>query len=144
MSELKKGTSVPTLLKYATLSGIYKRQYIAFLRDAIVAEQKQQLNITSSLDELANWQGIEAIKGFTNEKVKEMIQQLGDNKHSPSGLTLSVPLDENVQKETLYALLNNTDTFTTYSKTFIKLEGSEVISRRHCLCLMQINLRQRV
>ncbi|MBB1330867.1 cupric reductase [Pseudoalteromonas sp. SR43-7] len=128
VSELKKGTSVPTLLKYATLSGIYKRQYIAFLRDAIVAEQKQQLSITSSLDELANWQGIEAIKGFTNEKVKEMIQQLGDNKHSPSGLTLSVPLDENVQKETLYALLNNTDTFTTYSKTFIKLEGSEVIS----------------
>ncbi|MBH0088919.1 cupric reductase [Pseudoalteromonas sp. NSLLW218] len=128
VSELKKGTSVPTLLKYATLSGIYKRQYIAFLRDAIVAEQKQQLNITSSLDELANWQGIEAIKGFTNEKVKEMIQQLGGNKHSPSGLTLSVPLDENVQKETLYALLNNTDTFTTYSKTFIKLEGSEVIS----------------
>ena len=128
MSELKKGTSVPTLLKYATLSGIYKRQYIAFLRDAIVAEQKQQLSITSSLDELANWQGIEAIKGFTNDKVKEMIQQLGDNKHSPSGLTLSVPLDENVQKETLYALLNNTDTFTTYSKTFIKLEGSEVIS----------------
>jgi len=57
-----------------------------------------------------------------------MIQQLGDNKHSPPGLTLSVPLDENVQKETLYALLNNTDTFTTYSKTFIKLEGSEVIS----------------
>ncbi|WP_024594564.1 hypothetical protein, partial [Pseudoalteromonas sp. AC163] len=128
VSELKKGTSVPTLLKYATLSGIYKRQYIAFLRDAIVAEQKQQLSITSSLDELANWQGIEAIKGFTNDKVKEMIQQLGDNKHSPSGLTLSVPLDENVQKETLYALLNNTDTFTTYSKTFIKLEGSEVIS----------------
>ena len=128
VSELKKGTSVPTLLKYATLSGIYKRQYIALLRDAIVAEQKQQLNITSSLNELANWQGIEAIKGFTNDKVKEMIQQLGDNKHSPPGLTLSVPLDENVQKETLYALLNNTDTFTTYSKTFIKLEGSEVIS----------------
>ena len=128
VSELKKGTSVPTLLKYATLSGIYKRQYIAFLRDAIVTEQKQQLNITSSLNELANWQGIEAIKGFTNDKVKEMIQQLGDNKHSPPGLTLSVPLDENVQKETLYALLNNTDTFTTYSKTFIKLEGSEVIS----------------
>ena len=128
VSELKKGTSVPTILKYANLSEINKRQYIAFLRDAIVAEQKQQLNITSSLNELANWQGIEAIKGFTNDKVKEMIQQLGDNKHSPSGLTLSVPLDENVQKETLYALLNNTDTFTTYSKTFIKLEGSEVIS----------------
>lgn len=128
VSELKKGTSVPTILKYANLSEINKRQYIAFLRDAIVAEQKQQLNITSSLNELANWQGIEAIKGFTNDKVKEMIQQLGDNKHSPPGLTLSVPLDENVQKETLYALLNNTDTFTTYSKTFIKLEGSEVIS----------------
>ncbi|WFO20835.1 hypothetical protein ATS73_019030 [Pseudoalteromonas sp. H100] len=119
---------VPTLLKYANLSEIYKRQYIALLRDAIVAEQKQQLNITSSLNELANWQGIEAIKGFTNDKVKEMIQQLGDNKHSPPGLSMSVPLDENVQKETLYALLNNTDTFTTYSKTFIKLEGSEVIS----------------
>lgn len=128
VSELKKGTSVPTILKYANLSEINKRQYIAFLRDAIVAEQKQQLNITSSLNELANWQGIEAIKGFTNDKVKEMIQQLGDNKHSPPGLTLSAPLDENVQKETLYALLNNTDTFTTYSKTFIKLEGSEVIS----------------
>ena len=128
VSELKKGTSVPTILKYANLSEINKRQYIAFLRDAIVTEQKQQLNITSSLNELANWQGIEAIKGFTNDKVKEMIQQLGDNKHSPPGLTLSVPLDENVQKETLYALLNNTDTFTTYSKTFIKLEGSEVIS----------------
>ncbi len=128
VSELKKGTSVPTILKYANLSEINKRQYIAFLRDAIVAEQKQQLNITSSLNELANWQGIEAIKGFTNDKVKEMIQQLGGNKHSPPGLTLSVPLDENVQKETLYALLNNTDTFTTYSKTFIKLEGSEVIS----------------
>lgn len=128
VSELKKGTSVPTILKYANLSEINKRQYIALLRDAIVAEQKQQLNITSSLNELANWQGIEAIKGFTNDKVKEMIQQLGDNKHSPPGLTLSVPLDENVQKETLYALLNNTDTFTTYSKTFIKLEGSEVIS----------------
>lgn len=128
VSELKKGTSVPTILKYANLSEINKRQYIAFLRDAIVAEQKQQLNIASSLNELANWQGIEAIKGFTNDKVKEMIQQLGDNKHSPPGLTLSVPLDENVQKETLYALLNNTDTFTTYSKTFIKLEGSEVIS----------------
>lgn len=126
--ELKKGTLVPTLLKYANLSEIYKRQYIALLRDAIVAEQKQQLNITSSLNELANWQGIEAIKGFTNDKVKEMIQQLGDNKHSPPGLSMSVPLDENVQKETLYALLNNTDTFTTYSKTFIKLEGSEVIS----------------
>ncbi|MDP2563923.1 cupric reductase [Pseudoalteromonas marina] len=126
--ELKKGTLVPTLLKYANLSEIYKRQYIALLRDAIVAEQKQQLNITSSLNELANWQGIEAIKGFTNDKVKGMIQQLGDNKHSPPGLSMSVPLDENVQKETLYALLNNTDTFTTYSKTFIKLEGSEVIS----------------
>ena len=126
--ELKKGTLVPTLLKYANLSEIYKRQYIALLRDAIVAEQKQQLNITSSLNELANWQGIEAIKGFTNDKVKGMIQQLGDNKHSPPGLSMSLPLDENVQKETLYALLNNTDTFTTYSKTFIKLEGSEVIS----------------
>ncbi|MDC9514941.1 hypothetical protein PSH47_10690 [Pseudoalteromonas sp. CST5] len=128
VSELKKGTSVSTLLKYANLSEINNRQYIAFLRDAIVTEQKQQLNITSSLNELANWQGIEAIKGFTNDKVQEMIQQLGDNKHNPPGLTLSVPLDENVQKETLYALLNNTDTFTTYSKTFIKLEGSEVIS----------------
>lgn len=135
VSELKKGTSVPTILKYANLSEINKRQYIAFLRDAIVAEQKQQLNITSSLNELANWQGIEAIKGFTNDKVKEMIQQLGDNKHSPPGLTLSAPLDENVQKETLYALLNNTDTFTTYSKTFIKLEGSEVISPATLLVL---------
>ena len=128
VSELKKGTSVSTLLKYTDLSKINQRTYIALLKDAIIAEQKQQLNITSSLNELANWQGIEAIKGFTNDKVKEMIQQLGDNKHNPPGLTLSVPLDENVQKETLYALLNNTDTFTTYSKTFIKLEGSEVIS----------------
>lgn len=128
VSELKKGTSVSTLLKYTDLSKINQRTYIALLKDAIVTEQKQQLNITSSLNELANWQGIEAIKGFTNDKVKEMIQQLGDNKHNPPGLTLSVPLDENVQKETLYALLNNTDTFTTYSKTFIKLEGSEVIS----------------
>ena len=128
VSELKKGTSVSTLLKYTDLSKINQRTYIALLKDAIIAEQKQQLNITSSLNELANWQGIEAIKGFTNDKVKEMIQQLGDNKHSPPGLTLSVPLDENVQKETLYALLSNTDTFTTYSKTFIKLEGSEVIS----------------
>ena len=128
VSELKKGTSVSTLLKYTDLSKINQRTYIALLKDAIIAEQKQQLNITSSLNELANWQGIEAIKGFTNDKVKEMIQQLGDNKHNPPGLTLSVPLDENVQKETLYALLSNTDTFTTYSKTFIKLEGSEVIS----------------
>lgn len=128
VSELKKGTSVSTLLKYTDLSKINQRTYIALLKDAIVTEQKQQLNITSSLNELANWQGIEAIKGFTNDKVKEMIQQLGDNKHNPPGLTLSVPLDENVQKETLYALLSNTDTFTTYSKTFIKLEGSEVIS----------------
>ena len=128
VSELKKGTSVSTLLKYTDLSKINQRTYIALLKDAIITEQKQQLNITSSLNELANWQGIEAIKGFTNDKVKEMIQQLGDNKHNPPGLTLSVPLDENVQKETLYALLSNTDTFTTYSKTFIKLEGSEVIS----------------
>jgi len=128
VSELKKGTSVSTLLKYTNLSNINQRKYIALLKDAIVAEQKQQLNITSSLNELANWQGIETIKGFTNDKVKEMIQQLGDNNHSPSGLTLSVPLDENVQKETLYALLSNTDTFTTYVQSFIKLEGSEVIS----------------
>ncbi|MFL3650244.1 MAG: cupric reductase [Pseudoalteromonas sp.] len=128
VSELKKGTSVSTLLKYTNLSNINQRKYIALLKDAIVAEQKQQLNITSYLNELANWQGIEAIKGFTNDKVKEMIQQLGDNNHSPSGLTLSVPLDENVQKETLYALLSNTDTFTTYVQSFIKLEGSEVIS----------------
>ena len=128
VSELKKGTSVSTLLKYTNLSNINQRKYIALLKDAIVAEQKQQLNITSSLNELANWQGIETIKGFTNDKVKEMIQQLGDNKHSPPGLTLSVPLDENVQKETLYALLSNTDTFTTYVQSFIKLEGSEVIS----------------
>ncbi|MEG3759082.1 cupric reductase [Pseudoalteromonas carrageenovora] len=128
VSELKKGTSVSTLLKYTNLSNINQRKYIALLKDAIIAEQKQQLNITSSLNELANWQGIETIKGFTNDKVKEMIQQLGDNNHSPSGLTLSVPLDENVQKETLYALLSNTDTFTTYVQSFIKLEGSEVIS----------------
>ncbi|MDO6634821.1 cupric reductase [Pseudoalteromonas carrageenovora] len=128
VSELKKGTSVSTLLKYTNLSNINQRKYIALLKDAIVAEQKQQLNITSSLNELANWQGIETIKGFTNDKVKEMIQQLGDNNHSPSGFTLSVPLDENVQKETLYALLSNTDTFTTYVQSFIKLEGSEVIS----------------
>ncbi|ASM51830.1 hypothetical protein PESP_b0238 [Pseudoalteromonas espejiana DSM 9414] len=126
--ELKKGTSVSTLLKYSKLSELNQRKYIALLKDAIVAEQKQQLNITRSLNELANWQGIEAIKGFTNEKLKEVIQQLGDNKHSPPGLTLSVPLDENVQKETLYALLSNTDTFTTYVQSFIKLEGSELIS----------------
>ena len=110
VSELKKGTSVSTLLKYTDLSKINQRTYIALLKDAIIAEQKQQLNITSSLNELANWQGIEAIKGFTNDKVKEMIQQLGDNKHSPPGLTLSVPLDENVQKiilfGSLYDLLN--------------------------------------
>lgn len=126
--ELKEGTSVSTLLKYSNLSKLNQRTYIALLKDAIVAEQKQQLNITRSLNQLANWQGIEAIKNLTNDKVKKLLKDLGNSSTPPPGLTLSLPLDENVEKETLYALLSNTDTFTTYVQSFIKLEGSEVIS----------------
>ncbi|MEL0633905.1 cupric reductase [Pseudoalteromonas carrageenovora] len=128
VSELKKGTSVYTLLKYSNLSKLNQRTYIALLKDAIVAEQKQQLNITSSLNELANWQGIEAIKHITNDKVKKLLKDLGNSSTAPPGLTINLPLDENVQKETLYALLSNTDTFTTYVQSFISIEGSEVIS----------------
>lgn len=128
VSELKKGTSVSTLLKYSNLSKLNQRTYIALLKDAIVAEQKQQLNISRSLNELANWQGIEAIKNLTNEKVKKLLKDLGNSSTPPPGLTINLPLDENVEKETLYALLSNTDTFTTYVQSFIKLEGSEVIS----------------
>ncbi|KPZ54387.1 hypothetical protein AN391_02986 [Pseudoalteromonas sp. P1-13-1a] len=128
VSELKKGTSVSTLLKYSTLSKLNQRTYIALLKDAIVAGQKQQLNITHSLNELASWQGIEAIKNLTNDKVKKLLKDLGNSSTAPPGLTISLPVDENVQKETLYALLSNTDTFTTYVQSFIKVEGSEVIS----------------
>ncbi|MDC3214275.1 cupric reductase [Pseudoalteromonas distincta] len=127
-SELNKGTPVADLLVY---SGLYKASYQSYttlLKEAIRDKQKKDYKIIESIAILADWQGIEVIQGFDSDKVKEVVQQLGSATQSPAGFTFKVPLDKNVKKETLYALLNNSDTFTTYSQSFIRIEGSNVIS----------------
>ena len=134
-NELNKGTSVADLLMYSGLYEASYQSYTTLLKEAIKDKQKKDYKIIESIAILADWQGIEAIQNFTSDKVKEIVQQLGSATQSPAGLTFNVPLDENVKKETLYALLNNSDTFTTYLQSFIRIEGSNVISPATLLML---------
>lgn len=125
--ELADETSIKRLLSYSDLYTAFYKSYDDLLREAIISEQRTHYNFAHSAAILTQWQGIEVIKGFSKEKITMVVEQLNLLKNAP-GLSITLSLADTIKKESLYALLNNTDNFTTYFKSPFHVQSSPAIS----------------
>lgn len=126
-TELANGTSIQTLLSYSDLYQTFYSSYDDLLRKAIISERRTNYDFAQSAAILAKWQGLEVLEGFNKEKIAMIVEQINTLKNAP-GLSINISLADNIKKESLYALLDNTDNFTTYFESPLHVQGSPAIS----------------
>jgi len=125
--ELKQGKTDRELLAYSNQYRTFYKNYNDLLLLAKINIEKLKYNYTKSSEILLKWNGLSVINGFSPENIPNIVEKLKEVEGTLAGLTMTLPLTENINKSDIYALLDN-DQFNTYLESAISIEHSPVIS----------------
>ncbi|WP_371194114.1 hypothetical protein [Glaciecola sp. SC05] len=125
---IRQGKSKRALLGYQTQ---YKAFYAGFddlLLRARINIERDRYRFVSSPNELRNWNGLSVIDLPSNFSIDMLVDTLlkFNELDSPSGIPLT--LKDTINKQDVYALLDNNDNFHTYLESLVRLQISNVIS----------------
>jgi len=125
--ELNQGKTDRELLAYSNQYRTFYKNYNDLLLLAKMNIEKPKYNYTKSSEILLKWNGLSVINGFSPENIPNIVEKLKEIEGVLSGLTMTLPLAENINKSDIYALLDN-DQFNTYLESAIGIEHSPVVS----------------
>ena len=126
--ELQQGKTDRELLAYRSQYKTFYDSYQDLLIEAKSNNERKKYVITQSSSILKDWSGLSVIEGFNTDTIAALVTALKPLENENHGLGMTISLAQDINKADIYALLDNTDNFTTYLESPLYIADSAVLS----------------
>ncbi|MEZ9596845.1 hypothetical protein AB4298_19650 [Shewanella sp. 10N.261.52.F9] len=126
--ELQQGKTDRELLAYRSQYKTFYDSYQDLLIEAKSNNERNKYVITQSSSILKDWSGLSVIEGFNTDTIAVLAIALKPLENENPGLGMIISLAQDINKADIYALLDNTDHFTTYLESPLYIADSAVLS----------------
>ncbi|MCL1144620.1 hypothetical protein L2747_01110 [Shewanella marinintestina] len=126
--ELQQGKTDRELLAYRSQYKTFYDSYQDLLIEAKSNNERKKYVITQSSSILKDWSGLSVIEGFNTDTIAALVTALKPLENENHGLGMTISLAQDINKADIYALLDNTDHFTTYLESPLYIADSAVLS----------------
>ncbi|GIU15668.1 MULTISPECIES: hypothetical protein [unclassified Shewanella] len=138
--ELKQGKTDRELLAYEAQYQTFYDSYQDLLIEAKINIEKHKYSITQSVSILNEWSGMSVIEGFSADTLNELVSALQPLENENHGFGVNISLAQDINKEDIYALLDNNDNFSTYLESPLAIGSSLILSPSILFILSAENL----